>query len=209
MNGFAVVTLATATIGALLFVSRLRDGFSREDDNDDKANLQFFSGPYSELDLTAAARMLASENPRGSLELWVEQIFTQLRSRTRGQTLYARITAGSGYGQQGKKSGEGGVRPVSTEEKETEVHRDAAADVLTGKLASSLKGARRFFEPGQQDRAFAVAERAREKKKKGEKLTEQEERLILYRKNAAAIRADWKAKGHRYIGTIDGVEFYS
>ena len=59
---------------------------------------------FSEDDLDAAARMLASENGSGSRALWAELIGSQLHARKPGETLFDRITAGSGYGPQGVKS---------------------------------------------------------------------------------------------------------
>ena len=76
---------------------------------------------FGELDIEAVARMLSSENPRGSKELHVEQVWTQLRSLKPGQTLYERITAGSGWGAQGKAAQGGRRRPVSTEQPATEM----------------------------------------------------------------------------------------
>ena len=69
---------------------------------------------YSEDDLEAAARMLASENGTGSRALWAELIGSQLHARKPGETLFDRIAAGSGYGPQGEKSWPGKVRPVAT-----------------------------------------------------------------------------------------------
>lgn len=154
-------------------------------------------------DLEALARMIASENPRGSLQLWVEQIWTQLRARKRGQSIYDRITGGKGWGEQG------GARPVSTVKPASARHFMLARLVLLGDAASNLGRATKFFEPRQQDLAFRVAEMAREKKSRGEKLTEQEQRLLGYRHDAAGIRAKWATEGSRLVGTIDDVEFWT
>lgn len=164
---------------------------------------------WTEADVEAVARMLASENPRGSRALHIEQIHTQLRARAKGQSLFARITAGSGWGPQGERNPGGGVRPVSTEAPATEALRQLAREVLSGVHPSILPEARKFFEPAQQDRAFAVATRARQKQAGGLPLSKQEQRLIHYRRSAEAQRQRWLAAGAKYIGTIDEVEFYS
>lgn len=164
---------------------------------------------YTEADVEAAARMLASENPRGSRALHIEQIHTQLRARKAGQSLFDRITAGSGWGPQGSRAPGGGVRPVSTEEAATPALRQLAREVLDGVHPSVLPGARKFFEPAQQDRALAVAERARTKQAAGQTLTPQEKRLLGYRRSAAEVRQRWLADGARHVGTLDSVEFYT
>jgi hypothetical protein len=51
-------------------------------------------------DVEAAARMIASENPKGSRRLHIEQVWTQILSMQRAQSLYDRITAGSRWGPQ-------------------------------------------------------------------------------------------------------------
>ena len=163
---------------------------------------------YSTLDVEAAARMLASENPRGSERLHIEQIWTQLRSRKRGQSLFDRITAGSGWGAQGKRVPPGRTRPVSTAESASERLRALADSVLRGARPSIVPEARKFFEPEQQDRAFAAAEAARNKRAAGGALTAKETRLLGYHRDANQIRAEW-LKSSRYLDTIDGVEFYT
>lgn len=163
---------------------------------------------FTEADVEAAARMLASENPRGSRALHIEQIHTQLRARRAKESLYDRITAGSGWGPQGERSAPGGARPVATTEPATDELRKLAREVLTGVHPSSLPGARRFFHPAQQDRAFAVAERARNKQANGQALTADEKRLLRYRRNAEGVRHKWLSEGAKYVGVLDGVEFY-
>ncbi len=159
---------------------------------------------YDERDLEAAARMLASENPRGSEQLHVEQIFSQVRqARRHRQSLYDRITAGEGYGVQNKR------RPVSTHNEARPRDRALARRVLDGELPSRMLGATKFFEPEQQDRAFAIAERARAKRTAGQPLTDQEKRLLGYEKNAATVRAEWSADHTHAIDSIDGVEFWT
>ncbi len=161
----------------------------------------------SDDDVEAAARMLASENGLGSPQLWTELIGSQLHARKAGETLYERITAGSGYGRQGERSWPGRTRPVSTEEEALLIHRSWAREVLSGLHTPRFGNAIAFFEPAQQDRAYAIAQRARVKQAQGLPLTEQERRLSHYRKTAAEVRADWQ-KTMRSVGTIDGVEFY-
>ena len=156
----------------------------------------------SAADEEAIARMLASENERGSPSLWREIIWTQIRSLGKS-SIWQRITAGLGYGPQG------GARPVASDKPATAATRAYAARFLAELPPSSLPGARRFFEPAQQDRAFAVAERARAKRARGEPLTAQESRLLAYKSDAAGIRARWASKGHRVVGVVDGVEFWT
>ena len=162
---------------------------------------------FSDDDVEAAARMLASENELGSPQLWTELIGSQLHARKAGETLYERITAGSGFGPQGERVWPGRVRPVSTEKDAQPIHRTWAQEVLAGLHAPRFSQAIAFFEPAQQDKALAIAQRARAKQKRGEPLTPQEKRLLRYGKSAAEVRADWQ-KTLRHVGTIDGVEFY-
>ncbi len=164
---------------------------------------------FSDADVEAAARMLASENPRGSRALHIEQIHTQLRSRKPGQSLFDRITAGSGWGPQGERRPPGGVRPVSTEEPATDALRELARAVLDGLHPSQLPTARKFFAPAQQDRALQIAARARDKQAAGLGLTAQELRLLRYRKTAAEVRKHWISDGAKHVGTLDGVEFFT
>ncbi len=153
-------------------------------------------------DLGAVARMLASENPSGSAQLWIEQIWTQIRS-SGGRSLAQTITGGAGYGPQLSP------RPVSTAEPATQITRDFAASFLASRPLSRFSGARRFFEPEQQDRAFAVGESARRKRAAGLPLSEQEQRLIYYKSDANGIRRRWAIKNHRYVGIVGGVEFWT
>ena len=164
---------------------------------------------FTEADVEAAARMLASENARGSQALHIELIHTQLRARKPGQTLFDRITAGSGWGPQGERRPGGGVRPVSTQELATPALRQLAREVLSGLHPSRLPKARKFFEPGQQDRALAVGMRARQKRAAGLPLSDQEQRLIGYYHSAQEQRRIWLSEGARYVGTVESVEFYS
>lgn len=154
-------------------------------------------------DVEALARMLASENPNGSLLLWVEQCWTQIHSLKRGQSLFSRITAGRGYGPQNK------YRPVATTEPARPIHRAVARLVLLGSKAATWANARKFFEPAQQDAMFMLAESARAKRARGEPLTARETRALGYEKDAAAVRREWSSDGSRPLGQIDGVEFWT
>lgn len=164
---------------------------------------------FTEADVEAAARMLASESATGSRALHIELIHSQLRARKKGQDLFDRITAGSGWGPQGERQPGGGVRPVSTEEPATPALRQLAREVLAGAHPSVLSGARKFFEPEQQDRAFAVAERARQKQVAGQPLSKNEKRLLGYRRTADEVRREWLAEGARYVGRLGGFEFFT
>jgi hypothetical protein len=158
---------------------------------------------FSDADVEAGARMLASENPHASRDLHIEQVWTQLRAAKRGQSLFDRITGGIGWGPQG------GKRPVATVEYATDELRQLVREVLAGDAPSKFAGARKFFDPKQQDLAFAVGERARAKIKAGQPLTPQEERLKRYKRNAEGVRRKWVSEGARYVNSVDGVEFYT
>lgn len=164
--------------------------------------------PFSTLDIEAAARMLASENPRGSERLHAEQLWTQLRSRTHGQSLYSRITQGSGWGMQGSRIRPGGIRPVSTAKETNDTFRRLVHRVLRGEIPSTLQGAKKFFEPAGLDKTLKMGQEARRKLAAGEPLTQQERRLRYYKKSAAEVRQDW-LRTSKLVGTIDGVEFYT
>lgn len=164
---------------------------------------------FSDLDVEAVARMIASENPTGSRRLHVEQAWTQIRSAGPFQTLFSRITAGSGWGGQGESKPPGGTRPVATANSANDAQRQLAIRILSGLEQSEIPGAGTFWEPAQQDRAFAVAERARAKQKRGEPLTHQEQRLLKYKSSAEDIRRRWRARGQRQLDTIEGVEFWT
>lgn len=167
------------------------------------------TGTYSEADVEAGARMLASENPTGSRWLHSEQVHTQLRSRRGGESLFDRITAGSGFGRQGERASGGGVRPVSTEEAASDARRRLVREVLEGMLPSALPGARKFFEPRVQDLAVARADQARKKARAGLALTPQEQRLLGYRRSAEEVRRIWRQAGAQQVGVIEGVEFFT
>ena len=167
-----------------------------------------FPNELDPLDIEAAARMIASENPRGSRQLHIEQVWTQIRSQKPGQSLYQRITAGSGWGAQGRKAEQGKVRPVSTAEAASRAQLDLVEQILQGKEKSVMPGAKKFFEPAEQDTLFAMAEKARAKKARGEELSARDMRILGYHKNAEQKREDWRKDG-RPVGTIDGVEFWT
>lgn len=164
---------------------------------------------FTEADVEAAARMLASESATGSRALHIELIHSQLRARKKGQDLFDRITAGSGWGPQGERKSGGGIRPVSTEEPATPELRQLAREVLAGTHPSVLSGARKFFEPAQQDRAFAIAERARQKQTERQPLSKNEKRLLGYRRSAEQVRREWLAEGARYVGQLEGFLFFT
>ena len=171
---------------------------------------------YDDRDVEAAARMLASENPHGSQALHIEQVWSQLNARQLGESLFDRITAGSGFGSQGKRVLPGGKRPVATDDPARPQDRVLVREILEGNHPAKLRSARAFFEPKQQDAAYQIGERARQKrrlatglteseiKSRGLALTKQEARLLGYEKDANQIRKSWG----RLIGAIDGVEFY-
>jgi hypothetical protein len=152
--------------------------------------------------------MLASENPNGSERLHIEQIWTQLRSRTKGQSLYDRITQGSGWGMQGSRIRPGGLRPVSTAEAANDDFRRLVHRVLRSEIPSILPGAKKFFEPAVLDKAVKIGKEARRKLVAGEPLTKQERRLRYYKKSAAEVRREW-LKTSKLVGVIYGVEFYT
>lgn len=165
---------------------------------------------FDDEDVEAAARMIASENPSASDRVKIEQIWTQVRKALqKRQRLHARITAGSGYGGQGERSAPGGLRPVASGKPATEVERRLSREVLQGAHPSELEGATKFFEPAVQDAVFRIAEGARAKQKAGQALTEREQKLLKYKKDAATVRAGWAKDGDRVVGTIEGVEFWT
>lgn len=164
---------------------------------------------FTDLDVEAVARMIASENPSGSRQLHIEQAWTQIRSAGPFQSLYLRITAGSGWGGQGESKPPGGSRPVASGNRANEAQRQLAIRILSGLEQSLIPEAGAFWEPEQQDRSFAVAERARSKLRRGEPLTPQERRLLKYKSSAEDIRRRWRARGQRQLDTIDGVEFWT
>ena len=100
------------------------------------------------------------------------------------------------------------MRPVSTVAAATPGLRQLAREVLAGLHPSRFPGARQFFEPMVQDRAWTVGTRARRKQAEGLPLTHEEQRLLGYRRAAEQVRTKWRAEGVKYLGTLDGIEFY-
>lgn len=194
MKGGTVALMAAGGIGLVLGAMALAATATDAAGGGDIANSR---------DVEALARMLASENPKGSVRLWIEQIWTQIASRKRGQSLYERVTGGAGYGPQNKQ------RPVSTEQPASEAHRVVARLVLLGAELATLKGARKFFEPAQQDQLFKLAQNARAKLARGEKITPRERRVLGYEHDADSLRQKWSKEGARFVGNVDGVEFWT
>lgn len=162
--------------------------------------------PYTPLDLEAAARVAASENPSAGQQVWIEQIWTQIRQQKRGQSLYDRITGGTK--QWGPQSGR---RPVSTDKAASPLHFAVAERVLSGAEPSSLPGARKFFDPGQQDRVYAQVQKGKEILAAGGKVSPRTKQLIDlgYSKTAQEVRDGWASDGDRMVGTIGPVEFWT
>lgn len=202
MKSSTAILIGVGVLGGALAVGALA-----QSDSADQTQWQSHAGSYTEADVEAGARMLASENPSGSPRLHVEQLFTQLRMRAGGQDLYDRITAGAGWGQQGERG-----RPVSTDKPATDEFRRFVRAVLDGEHVSQLPRARKWFEPAQSDKAFAIAERARAKLARGTtkaELTAQERRLLKYRRDAEGVRRKWLSEGSKLVAVIDGCEFYT
>lgn len=207
LGGFAVAVALSRRVAGSASLPLPPDGRTPLQSGGPTPNVPPQLSGFTDDDLDAAARMLASENGNGSRALWTELIWSQLHARRPGETLYERITAGSGYGTQGAKSWPGKARPVSTDQAALPVHRSFALEVLAGLHPARFPTAIAFFEPALQDKVFRIAEGAREKLRKGLPLTAQEERLRHHKKSAADVRADWE-QTMRMAGTIDGVEFY-
>ena len=156
-------------------------------------------------DIEAAARLIASENPSASDQVKIEQIWTQIRSTKRGQTLFQRITAGKGYGNQG------GSRPVATTHAASPADRELAARVLRGELQSSLPGARKFFDPAEQDKVFRQVQRAKADVAAGRAISERDQKLIAagYKRDAQGVRDKWSSEGSHLVGAVPPVEFWT
>ena len=139
----------------------------------------------------------------------------ELSARQRGGGLFDRITAGSGFGPQGKRVLPGGKRPVATDDPARPQDRVLVREILEGNHPAKLRSARAFFEPKQQDAAYQIGERARQKrrlatglteseiKSRGLALTKQEARLLGYDTDANPIRQSWG----RPSGAIARVKF--
>ena len=156
-------------------------------------------------DVEAAARMIASENRREGERLKVEQIWAELRAKRKSESLYDRITKGQGYGVQNKK------RPVATGTKPTEAERELVWEVLRGNKPSRLPGARKYFEPDEEDRIYRQVTRARADLKAHRPISPRSQELIAagYGKTAAEVRADWASKGAKLVGVVGPVEFWT
>lgn len=160
----------------------------------------------TDLDVEAAARMIASEDPHAPEVVHIEQIWTQLRAKRPWQSLYERITGGAGWGAQA------GSRPVSTALPATDAQRALARRVLAGEIRSTLDGARKFFNPGAQDSILKMIAQARENQRtKGTPIPAQVQKLIDqgYRRTAEDVRAKWSADGSRFVGRLGPVEFWT
>lgn len=155
-------------------------------------------------DIEAAARMIASENPTRSIELHAEQLMIQVRQAQRlKRSLYQVLTGGLGWGPQG------GARPASTRLPATEKTREEAILILSGAVSAEYTAARSFFQPDAQDKLFAAGEAARAKQKRGEPLSDAERRALTYKTDAEGLRARWSREKKRYLGTVEGVEFWT
>lgn len=158
-------------------------------------------------DVEAAARMVASENPSAGKEVWIEQIWTQIReAREHKTTLHRQITGGHGYGPQGK-----GLRPVATTKEAAEEHRQVAREVLSGAHPSKLEGAKRFWDPRQQDAIFRQVQKGLADKAAGKPITKRTQELIDvgYKRDAEGVRKKWRSEGKALVGVLGPVEFWT
>lgn len=166
-------------------------------------------GVFTDDDIEAAARMIASENPSAGSEVWVEQLWSQLRARKKGQTLHHRITGGHGWGpQNGQKGSE---RPVSTDKVAKAVHREVVRQVLQGQLPSQLDGARKYFHPAEQDAVFRQVQQGKADLAAGKTVSKRTQELIAvgYKLDAQGVRDKWSSEGKRLVGTLGPVEFWT
>lgn len=170
---------------------------------------------FDDQDVEAAARMVASENPSAGPDVWVEQIWTQIRALRPDQHLHQRITGGHGYGEQGSvRDASGtriGARPVSTAHNANEEHRQLARQVLRGERPSQLLGARKYFDPDQQDAVFRQVEQGKKDAAAGRPVSKRTQQLIAlgYQLDANGVRAKWAKDGTKKVGTIGPVEFWT
>ena len=149
------------------------------------------AGLFGRRDVEAAARMLARRKRAGKSAALDRADWDSASCAKAGETLYERMTAGSGYGRQ--RIGHGRQDSSSVHGSEAlPIHQSWAREVLSGLHTPRFGNAIAFFDPDQQDKAYAIAQRARAKQKQGLPLTEQEKRLSHYRKTAAEVRADWR-----------------
>jgi hypothetical protein len=157
----------------------------------------------SAADEEAIARMLASENERGSERLWAELIWSQLRSLG-SASIWQHITAGQGYGPQG------GARPVSSDKPATAATRAYAARFLA-ELATvePARSAALLSSHSSKIGPSPLPSQARRKLASGQPLTRQEQRLRSTSPTPTTSGGAGPAKGHRYVGTVEGVEFWT
>lgn len=160
---------------------------------------------FTNRDAEAVARMIASENPSATEQAHVEQVWTQLRSQKKTETLYDRITAGEGYGPQIAP------RPVASGKAPTTAQLELAWDVLRGKKLSVLPGAKKFFDPDQEDKVYAQVTKGRADLAAGKPITKRTAELIAakYHRTAEQVRQKWTREGTKEVGTIGPVEFWT
>lgn len=160
---------------------------------------------FTNRDAEAAARMIASEDPSAPEQAHVEQVWTQLRSQRKTASLYDRITAGQGYGPQ--KS----PRPVASHTKPSAAQLELAWDVLRGKKPSVLPGARRFFNPSEEDKVYAQVTKGRADAAAGKPISPRTAELIAlgYHRTAEQVREHWSSKHLKKVGTVGPVEFWT
>ena len=98
-----------------------------------------------------------------------------------------------------------------TDKDASEVHRQVAREVLAGKRPSSLPGARKYFEPGQQDAVYKQVQAGKAALARGEQISERTKLLIKvgYKYDADGIRKKWSGEGSRKVGSIGPVEFWT
>lgn len=160
---------------------------------------------YTAADLMAAARMIASENPTASEDVWVEQIHSQLRSLGPLQSLHDRITGGKGYGPQG------GSRPVTTVREPRPAHLRVAREVLEGQRPSKLDGARKFFNPREEDAVYDQVHKGKEDLAAGRPVSARTKELMAlgYQRTAQDVRDKWQGEGKHLVGTVGPLEFWT
>ena len=103
------------------------------------------------LDQLTAARLIASEHSRGSLEERAAIVDAELnRATSKGRTLTQHLTSGGTYGKQGGRHQDGKRRPASTRRDPTREHLRVARAVIDGTLRGISRDAVRFFDPASQ-----------------------------------------------------------
>ena len=169
------------------------------------ADARLLQQKFTSRDVEAAARMIASENPSGPEQAKVEQIWTQLRAKRPSESLYDQITAGLGWGAQG------GRRPAATSKPAMDADRTLAWDVLRGKRPSQLAGARKFFDPAQEDKVYRQVTKARADLAEGKDISKRSRELLAlgYQRTAEGVRQEWQRKGGKPVATIGPVEFWT